>query len=514
MRRTPQPDTSSRAQEAPSAAIRGSSLLLIGRLLAIGAGVLIQILIVRYLPQSAFGAFSYCIAVVNLATIAVSLGMEQTMSRFAAIYDETGQRSRLSGAILVYLGIVLALGTVAVGTAYLGRDELNRLIIHDPQTAELLAVMMLLAPLQAFDTLSSTLFAVYGRPAAIFWRRYVITPVLRIGVVIVMLVLNESVFLLGTGYVLATLTGVLIYLPPLVRLLRRRGVIARGLRPVLPVRELMTFTGTAVFADLLAVVLFASDAIIVGWLAGPTGVALLQATQPLANGNLVIFYAIIPLFIPTAARLFSGGARKRAEELYATCSLWIAVFSFPVAALTIGCSATVTVAFFGHRYAAAAPILALLSAGQYVLAVFGLSGLTLKAHGKLRNLAVANVMATVVNVGANILLVQRYGPFGAALGTAVAIALLTVAKCFIVWRDLGIWPVDGRFARVLARVVVLGGAVTIFNGVLHPSLLVDLLAVTAASALLLWSSRRELRVLEVFPEAGRNGILHRLLAAG
>jgi O-antigen/teichoic acid export membrane protein len=274
----------------------------------------------------------------------------------------------------------------------------------------------------------------------------------------------------------------------------------------------MVFTATAVSADLLAIVLFASDAIIVGWANGPRGVALLQATQPLANGNLVIFYALIPVFIPTASRLFASGARARGEELYATCSLWIAVFSFPVAALTIGCAATVTETFFGHRYAAAAPILALLSAGQYLLAVFGLSGLTLKAHGILRNLALACVTVTVLNIGANLLLVRRFGALGAALGTATAIALLTVAKCLIMRHDLGMWPVDGRLARALARILGLGGALVLFNVAARPNLLVDVLAAALCSALLVWTSRRDLGILEVFPEAARSVVLRSLLS--
>lgn len=503
--------TPSSGDASPRTAIRGSSLLLLGRLIAIGAALLIQVLIVRYLPQSAFGAFSYCIAVTTLLTVVVSLGMEQTMSRFAAIYDERGQPEHLAGAILFYLGVVAVLGGVTVTAVVLGRDQLTRLVIHDRQSAELLGVMALLAPLQALDTLTSTLFAVHGRPGAIFWRRYVITPVLRISVVLVMLLLQASVFVLGAGYVLATLVGLLVYAPQLWRLLRERRVIARGLRPVLPVRPLLAFTASAVSADLLAIVLFASDAIIVGWITGPTGVALLQATQPLAAGNLVIFYAVIPLFLPLASRLFTSGARAGGEELYATCSLWVAVFTFPVAALTIGCAVTLTNTLFGHRYAAAGPILGTMSAGLYLVAVFGLSGLTLKAHSVLRNLAVANVVLTALNLTVNIVLVRRFGAMGAAVGTTSAIAVLTLIKCLVVHHDLGIWPVDRRLARALARIVGLGAAVLLIDAALGPPLVVDVAVVCVASLLLLWSSRRDLRVLEVFPEVGRSRLLRLLL---
>lgn len=512
--RAPTPSTRSTpltVDASPSSAIRGSSLLLLGRLIAIGAALLIQVLIVRYLPQSAFGAFSYCIAVTTLLTVVVSLGMEQTMSRFAAIYDERGQPEHLAGAILFYVGVVTLLGAITVAAVVFGREQLTRLVIHDGRSAELLAIMVVLAPLQALDTLTSTLFAVHGRPGAIFWRRYVITPVLRISVVLVMLVLQASVFVLGVGYVLATVTGLVVYAPQLWHLLRERNVIARGLRPVLPVRALLAFTASAVSGDLLAIVLFASDAIIVGWIAGPTGVALLQATQPLAAGNLVIFYAVIPLFLPLAARLFSSGARAGSEELYATCSLWVAVFSFPVAALTIGCAVTLTDTLFGHRYAAAGPILGVMSAGLYLVAVFGLSGLTLKAHGLLRNLAIANIVLTALNLTANVVLVRRFGAMGAAIGTTSSIAVLTLVKCLVMHHDLGTWPVDRRLARALTRIVGLGVAVLLLDTLLSPPLVIDVAVVGLASVLLVWSSRADLRVLQIFPEAGRSRLLRRLL---
>ena len=50
----------------------------------------------------------------------------------------------------------------------------------------------------------------------------------------------------------------------------------------------------------------------------------------------------------------------------------MAVFSFPVFAMTCMSSHAVTVALFGERYASSAPILALLSLGYYFNAALGL----------------------------------------------------------------------------------------------------------------------------------------------
>ncbi len=487
-------------------------MLLFGRFLAIGANLVVQVLLVRSLPQAEYGAFAYCLAIANIVTVLVSLGMEQTMSRYAAIYDETDNHDRLSGAILFFVAVVVALGAVVVVAAIIGRDSIQRNVVHDRMTVELLAMMILLGPLQALDTLASTLFAVFARPKAIFWRRYVISPGLRIGVVVVVLAANGSVFMLGAGYVVASIVGLLIYLPPLTMMLRRRGVFVRGTKYVFPIRELMRFTAGGVAADLLVITLFASDVIIVGKISGPKDVALLQAVQPLANGNLVVFFALVPLFIPVASRLFVNGATQDARDLYARASVWIAVFTFPVAAITICCAVPVVDAFFGNTYASAAPILAMLSLSQYLLAVFGLTTLTLKAHGSLRNLAYANILVVVLNITLNISLVRAYGPVGAAMGTLGATTVLTAAKLGIMRHDLGIWPVERVNARVFASIVGYGALIAIFVAVSDAGLVVMIPLVCAVSLLLVRTTRRELAVLEVFPEAGKLAPVRRLMA--
>lgn len=499
------------AGTASRSALRGSSLLLVGRMLAIGANLAVQVIVVRSLSQEAFGAFAYGIAAANIATVLVSLGMEQTMSRFAALYDETRQPHRLAGALVCYLAVVGTLGGLLVLVALTDPAGVLGLMTDDARTVQLLGVLLLLGPLQALDTLGTTLFAVYGRPQAIFLRRYVLTPALRIGAVLLVVLGGHGVHALAAAYVAVTALGLAVYLPPLLRLLRRRGVIGSGHGVALPVRPLARFTAAAVTADLLAIALFASDALIVGALAGPADVALLQSVQPLAAGCLVIFYATIPLFIPTASRLFSGGDAAGAEQLYTTASLWVAVFTFPVAALTVACAPATVQTFFGAQYAEAAPVLALLAAGQYSLAVFGLSTLLLKAHGSLRLLATANVAVTVLNCGGNVLLVQRFGPVGVAAGTAGCTMLLAGAKAWILRHELGIRPFRPMFARSLAVVLVAGLGVAAVARLPGMSFWADVLLVLVVWLAVLRMLRRELDVPAVFPEAAALPVLRRVV---
>ena len=428
--------------------LRGSALLLFGRFLAVGSNLLIQVLVVRYLSQEAYGAFAYAIGVVNFLTVCVSLGMEQAVQRFAAVWDERRQPERLAGALLLHVGTVMTLGTVVVGGVLVSQHWLGHHVIHDQRAVLMLCVLVTLAPLQALDTLVMNLFAVYARPSAIFFRRYILSPALKVAVALAVVLGGGSVFALAWGYVGATLVGLVVYANVLVKTLSARGVIQRGRRIDVPFREVMTFTLGAVTADLVVILLFASDVVIVGHFGGSRDVALLQAVQPLANGNLMIFYAIIPLFIPQAARLFARRDRPPIARLYSRCTLWIAVFTFPVLALTASFAGPVTTALFGRRYESAAPVLALLSVGQYILALFGLTTLTLKAMARLRLLAWANISVGILNIVINVLLVPRFGPVGAAAGTMSALIVLTVLKGLVMHRELGVAAVDREILGV------------------------------------------------------------------
>lgn len=470
--------------------LRGSSVLLVGRFIAIGSNLLIQVLIVRYLSQTAYGALAYGIALANLLMVVVSLGMDQTVSRFAAVYDEQKAPEKLLGTLTLYLGVTLALGSLAVAGVFAGRPLIDSYLVHDHTTTALLGVMVLLAPLQALDTLMINLFAVYARPMSIFWRRYVIAPALRIAAVAIVLVTKGDVFTLAWGYVAAVVLGLAIYTLPLVNLLREHGLIGQGIRPVIPVKTLLKFTAGAISADLLVIVLFASDVVIVGALRGPVDVALLQAAQPLANGNLVIFYAMIPLFIPMASRLFSAGELGEASALYSRCTLWIAVFTFPVMAMTVCFAQPVTIAFFGDRYAEAGWVLAALALGQYILASFGLTTLTLKAHGKLFKLAIANALVAVFNIGLNIVLVKAYGPLGAAVGTLLAITVLTVVKTILMRTELGLWPADRLVVRGLASVAVTGAVLLAAQVALQPNIWLAFALAALGSLAVLLANRR------------------------
>ncbi|MDP1807848.1 MAG: oligosaccharide flippase family protein, partial [Acidimicrobiales bacterium] len=81
--------------------IRGSSLLLVGRVVALVINVTTQVVMVRALSKTDYGAFAYALTIATLARTLVSFGEDQALTRFLAIYEEKREYDKLFGTFVM-----------------------------------------------------------------------------------------------------------------------------------------------------------------------------------------------------------------------------------------------------------------------------------------------------------------------------------------------------------------------------------------------------------------------------
>ncbi|MGH3014265.1 MAG: oligosaccharide flippase family protein, partial [Gaiellaceae bacterium] len=181
--------------------IRGSSLLLVGRVMSLGINFVVQILIVRYLTKADYGAFAYALSLVSFGASLATFGLDRSVTRFVPIYDEQGEYKKLFGTIVLAIGTVTSLGLLTLVLVYSLQGVLAGSLVSDDRAISILLILVVLSPLQALDGLLMGMFAVFSRPRAIFFRKYVLTPGLRLIVVLLLVLGGQSVFFLAAGYV-------------------------------------------------------------------------------------------------------------------------------------------------------------------------------------------------------------------------------------------------------------------------------------------------------------------------
>ena len=202
--------------------VRGSALLLLGRVIALGVEFGAHVVVVRYLTKGDYGAYSYALAVAGLFAGLLVLGLPETLARYAPIFLERRQHSRLLGATLIAISLVTGIGLLAALVVLIVPGPVGGVLESD-QAARLLGILLLSIPSDGINLVFQGIFAALGRVRAIFFRQFVLVPGLRLVVALVLVIGNRSVTFLAIGYVAVSFIGVLWYEDH-----RRKQAAARG----------------------------------------------------------------------------------------------------------------------------------------------------------------------------------------------------------------------------------------------------------------------------------------------
>jgi O-antigen/teichoic acid export membrane protein len=493
--------------------LRGSSLLSVGRLISVGVTFATQVLIIRYLSKADFGVFAYALSIVTIGQTFALLGLDKTLARFLPIYEEGGEWDKLWGALLMVAGVVLLLGFAVVAFVFGLRGMFDRSVIGGGDGMTVMLILVLLAPVQALDEVLMGAFAVFSKPRAIFFRKHVLGPALRLAAVVSVLLAQGHLPALSIGYVAASAIGVTVYTGMLVRTLRADGVLAhlhvRTLQP--PVREIFGFALPLLTTDLLFVVLTSVSTLMLGHYGSAHDVADYRAAFQVARMNMLVMTSFMLLFTPVAARLYARGDREGIQDLYWRTATWIAVISFPIFAACVSLPHLLAVTLFGGRYGDSSAILAVLAIGYYFNAALGFNGLTLRVFGLVRYLVVISVVAVVFSLAINVLLIPAYGALGAGIATCATVVFHNVLKQVGLRRGTGISVMHRAHLHVYGVIIVATGALVGAAALRHPGVLVGAILVAITSAAVLWCARSSMRLGETFPALRRVPGLGRLV---
>ncbi len=494
--------------------IRGSSLLLLGRLVSIAVMSAVQVLLVRHLSRSDYGAWTYALSVVVLLQSVAALGLDRSVTRFLAIYREQDDLARVRGLVYLLVGSVAVVATLATVALVSFPDTIARITGVDARVLAILNIIIFLVPLEALDLLFIGLFACLGQARAIVIRRHILAPALKLGAVVALILLNADVTYLAYGYLAASLVGMFLYAPMVLRSAHQLGLTGPGLiRNVnVPAKEVFAFTLPLLTADLAGAIMWSAGTLTLGYFSTLDQVALFTAVVPLATLNETVARNFTVLYTPAISRLYARQDHAAINTMYWRTAVWVAVLTFPVFVLTFSASGSLLHVLYGTKYADAALLLSLVSLGEYVNVALGLNGLTLRVLSDVKYSVTVNVIAALVAIAANLVLVPRLGALGSACATCGTMLLHCVLKQIGLARATGVRPFEFNLSPLYAGIVLGTIAVVLGQWTMpgQPFLLFGLAA--AASLLLVVASKRMLMVTETFPEVRRVPLIRMLFA--
>lgn len=495
------------AEGEQRAQIRGSSALALGRVISLSINLVVQVVSVRALTKAEYGAFAYAMSLVPLVGLIVTLGTSKATSRFVSLYRERNERDLLAGLI-----VLQSVGFVVLGAMtwfVLAQERVGEALFSDDTIRSVMLVAVLIAPIEALDDLFESIFAGFSQARAIFFRKYLMGPVLKLGAVSVVALTGGGPVDLAVGYVVGGLLGMLTYVGLGLRLLRQEGLLGyfRPSRFSMPVVALLAFSVPLLTGEALHISMNTFSVIVLEHQGGAEAVAEYRAVFPLARLNHFVMWAFAVLFVPMAARFFARDDRRAMRESYWMTAAWIAVFTFPVFAATGPLAGTTSELLFGDEYAGSGPVLAALAVGYYVNAIFAFNALTLQTWGLVAWVSAVNVVAAGVNAVLLLSLAPRMGAFGVGIANAATLIGVNVVNQIRLHRLIGIGLVPTGSGRLYVRLTLAALLILAFDRILTPPGLASLVFAGVVSLVVLRLSRSDIAAGDTLPEVRRLPVL-------
>lgn len=500
------------ASAATRSHIRGSSLLVVGNAISLGMNFIPHILLVRYLTVDSYGLWGYALSVEAVCRN-VSIGLNEPMSRFVAMYHENKKPAQLLGTILLTFGVTLLISCALVAAVFIAPHQISNLLTKGRAPVGLLLIIIFLVPLEAMDLLLMNLFACYGRARMIFIGKHLLNPGLRVIVIASVLLMHRDINFLAFGSLVGQLIAVIVYCFVAVAQLKSDslldGLTFRDIK--FPVREMFSYSAPVLVSNTVALIDTTAVAMFVAFFHDMASVAQYRVVVPAASLNNVVAAAFASLFIPAASRLFAKSDSKGLNQMYWRTAAWMSVLSFPLFALTCCFSSQVTSFLYGERYGTSAIILTMLALVYYFNVAFGFNGLTLKITGKVWYVAKIAGLAAVSGIILNLLLIPKYGAIGAAIATSLTFALHNVYKQVGLRLATGVNVFERKYVYFYS--VIVSATVLLFFvnrfftlNIYEAGVLVGL--ATVAVILLV---KKELHVADTFPEISRLPLIGKYL---
>jgi len=386
-----------------------------------GAGLTyaLYVALAHWAGTESFGAYSYALAWATVLSVVAGLGLPEAAVRFVPQLRSQGLLDGLLGFIRVGRAIILgasliasAAGTAAV--AIIGGD-------HFPGGLATAVPGFWLVPVAALILFEANISRSLGKVTSAYGPMLVMRP---LGVILVAAIVAYGTNRLSAAAAVWSAFGVFAAVALLQVGLVNRQVrsLGRAAQTSYDTRAWMSVSIPLLLVTGFQVLLAQTDVIIVGAVGGAHDAALYNAATKTAILVAYVLGAIEFVAAPTFATLLGGRNMDELQRLVKRAAKWVFWPSLGIA-VVIAVAAPLVLRLFGPDFTAARWPLTILVGAQLVNAAFGSVGYILTLSGHQNVVARVYAATALFNVVSCYVLTRSFGLTGAAVATALSIAL-------------------------------------------------------------------------------------------
>lgn len=428
----------------------GASIFVTAKGISHIAGFLINLVLTRTLGAHLYGIYSYLNVISGFVLKISNLGSDNSILKFVPYYEDD-QYQRSAMVILAYITSLAASVTIALGL-YVFAPLINTITLNDPIFVDVLRIFAFIIPFNTLRNLIAAMFKSYEDMFSSVLIKKIVSPISRLGAVLVALGLGYSLY----GIIAATVVAA--GLTALFGLWLIHRQLDDDLIPVNPSKkatEFYNFTLPLLISDVGSVFYKKIDLLMVGVFLASSAVGVYNIAALLATFLALPMTAFNQLFPPIASKLYSRNKMSDLNKIYAITNRWILTLTlFPFLSLVAFTDRILLI--FGPEFVSGATVLLFLSTAQLISSTVGPSGYVLMMTDHQYMTMINNGSSAILNVILNYYFILQFGFIGAAVATSLVVTLVNLAKLVEVWYFEGLFPFNRQYYKPLFAGLISG----------------------------------------------------------
>ena len=417
--------------------IRGGLGSLGLKLVSVGLGFLLTILLARGLGPSGYGVYALAFATISILAIPTQLGLPQLVVRETANAAAKEQWGVIRGlwrwsTLTVLLFSLIVLLVSSLGLWYYGH-------LLDKLYASTLAAALLLIPLIALGNLRGAALRGLNHIVTGQLPEWVLRPGLLATLCIITIMLRpDTEFTAITVMVLHVVSAAVAFGIGAWFLRHVRPKIIAGVTSIYASKAWAISTFRLALISSISVINAQVGILMLGFFGSENDIGIYKVTISVATLITFGLQAVNLVVMPYFARFYSQNDLLRVQKLATQSARAILLIAIP---------STMVIILFGDRFLAFTygtdfeeghASLIVLAIGQLVNAATGSVGVLLNMTGHERDTLRGVSAAIVVNIVSALILIPTFSYFGAALSTAITLVIWNLVLRELVWRRIKI----------------------------------------------------------------------------
>jgi len=413
--------------------LKGSSIAFIFRIVGMGFGYVLTLMITRWYGADTMGLFSLSITLLNIfATIGV-FGFDNSLVKFIADYNSNGNLHLIKEVyqkslylvlpLTIFLSVLLFFGSEIFAVQLFKNDNLIQ--FFNITSLGVVPFVLLRINFTVFRALKYIELFSFFQNVGIYLGAIAILSLSRIENFDKSISIISQVFSMGFMMLVSFK-----YIKSHTRIIETMS------QNILEYKNIIKVSFAMLLTNSIGLIMAWSDIIMLGIFRSESDVGIYSVVVKLAALTSITLMAINTIAAPKFAELYSKGDMNSLKNIAKSSSKMMFFSSLPVILVLILLPEYI-LGIFGAEFIVGTIPLWILMAGQFVNTSCGSVGYVLQMAGYEKEFQYIMIVALIINIVLNYILASEYGAIGVAFATSIALIVWNVGGVILMKNKLG-----------------------------------------------------------------------------